>query len=182
MASRSFLCGAAAEFHGLVGNASLCQTVSFTRIITFVSVFSRNDACGRPHAPSGAGGAAAGARETVRIGHGVVAEAGRWSAAAAEEAAEGPEARTHAGLQGKWKETRDCSYCGASADWRRAALQHTESVFIRSRWIPLEEPPPTPFLPPPRGSRSPAPSPVWLSPTCRGSHGTAARPVLTTGH
>ncbi|CAB1455690.1 unnamed protein product [Pleuronectes platessa] len=60
--------------------------------------FSRNDACGRPHAPSGAEGAAARARKTVRIGHGVVAEAGRWSAAA-EQAAEGPEALTHAGLQ-----------------------------------------------------------------------------------
>lgn len=54
-------------------------------------------------------------------------EAGKWSggadeAAAAAAAAEGPEGPAHARLQGKYKETRDCSYCGASADWRRAAL------------------------------------------------------------
>lgn len=41
---------------------------------------------------------------------------------AADEAAEGPEGLAHARLQGKYEETGDCSYCGASADWRRAAL------------------------------------------------------------
>lgn len=32
------------------------------------------------------------------------------SGAAEEAAAVGPEGRAHAGLQGKYKETRDCSY------------------------------------------------------------------------
>lgn len=33
----------------------------------------------------------------------------------------GPEGLAHATLQGKYKETGDCSRCGASADRRRAA-------------------------------------------------------------
>lgn len=48
-------------------------------------------------------------------------EAEKWSGAA-DEAAEGAGGARTCGLQGKYKETRDCSYCGASADWRRAAL------------------------------------------------------------
>lgn len=49
-------------------------------------------------------------------------EAEPWSGGADEAAAEGAGGVAHARLQGKYKETRDCSYCGASADWRRAAL------------------------------------------------------------
>ena len=51
-----------------------------------------------------------------------MSEAGEWSRRGA-----------HARLEGKYKEKRDCSYGGASADWRRAALQ-TESKLIRS-WV-----------------------------------------------